>query len=55
MTEEGILILPTANIEHVQDAEALASELVEAKKARGLRGLLNRWMRGEHRKHEVKD
>jgi putative ABC transport system ATP-binding protein len=55
LTEEGILILPTANIDHVQDAEALASELVEAKKTRGVRGLLNRWMRGEHRKHEVKD
>jgi len=55
LTEEGILILPTTNIEHVQDAEALASELVEAKKTRGLRGLLNRWVRGEHRKHEVKD
>lgn len=55
LTEEGILILPTTNIDHVQDAEALASELVEAKKTRGLRGLLNRWMRGEHRKHEVKD
>ncbi len=55
LTEEGILILPATNIDHVQDAEALASELVEAKKAHGLRGLLNRWVRGEHKKHEVKD
>jgi len=54
LTEDGILILPTTNIDHVQDAEALASELVEAKKARGLRGLLNRLVRGEHKK-EVKD
>lgn len=54
LTEEGILILPAANIDHVQNAEALASELVEAKKTRGLRGLLNRWVRGEHRK-EVRD
>jgi putative ABC transport system ATP-binding protein len=54
LTEEGILILPTTNIDHVQNAETLASELVEAKKTRGLRGLLNRWVRGEHRK-EVKD
>jgi len=55
LTEEGILILPAANIDHVQDAETLSSELVEAKKTRGLRGLLNRWMRGENRKQEVKD
>ncbi|MFN2109343.1 MAG: ABC transporter ATP-binding protein [Anaerolineae bacterium] len=55
LTEEGILILPATNIDHVQDAETLSSELVEAKKTRGLRGLLNRWMRGENRKQEVKD
>jgi len=53
LTEEGILILPTTNIDHVQDAEALASELVEAKKTRGLRGLLNRWVRGEHKKEVI--
>lgn len=55
LTEEGILILPTDNIDHVQDAEALASGLVEAKKMRGLRGMLNRWVRGEFKKHEVKN
>lgn len=54
LTEEGILILPTDNIDHVQDAEALATDLVEAKRMRGLRGMLNRWMRGEFKKHEVK-
>ncbi|HOT92928.1 MAG TPA: ABC transporter ATP-binding protein [Anaerolineae bacterium] len=54
LTEEGILILPTDNIDHVQDAEALASELVEARKMKGLRGLLTRWVRGEFKKHEVK-
>ncbi len=54
LTEDGILIMPTDNIGHVQDAEALASGLVEAKKMRGLRGMLNRWVRGEFKKNEVK-
>ncbi len=53
LTEEGILILPTKNVDHVHDTEALVTELVEAKKSRGLRGLVNRWMRGEHKKKEV--
>ena len=53
LTEEGILILPATNTEHVHDTEALVTELVEAKKSRGLRGLVNRWMRGEHKKKEV--
>ncbi len=50
VTDEGILVLPTDNIAHVQDAEALATEFVEAKKAKGLSGLLNRVLRGELKK-----
>lgn len=53
VTEDGILILPASNVDHVQDAEALVTELVEAKKARGLRGLVNRWMRRERKNNEV--
>ncbi len=54
LTEEGILIRPTDNIDHVQDAEILAAGLLEAKKTRGLRGMLHRWVRGDFGKHEEK-
>ncbi len=48
ITEEGILVLPALNVDldHVHDAEALATGLVEAKKARGLSGFVNRLVRG---------
>jgi ABC-type lipoprotein export system ATPase subunit/bifunctional DNA-binding transcriptional regulator/antitoxin component of YhaV-PrlF toxin-antitoxin module len=48
ITEEGILVLPAAHadMEHVQDAELLATGFEEAKKARGISGLVNRLMRG---------
>ena len=48
LTEEGILILPTDNVDHVRDAEALASELVEAKRC-AVCAAMNRWVRGEHK------
>ncbi|MBN1247858.1 MAG: ABC transporter ATP-binding protein [Anaerolineae bacterium] len=49
LTEDGILVLPTSNVDldHVHDAEKLASGLEEARKARGLSGLVNRLMRGQ--------
>ncbi|MGC9348269.1 MAG: ABC transporter ATP-binding protein [Anaerolineae bacterium] len=49
MTEDGILVLPAAHadMEHVQDAEALATGFEEAKRSRGLSGFINRLMRGE--------
>jgi len=49
ITEEGILVLPVDNVDldHVHDAEVLASGLEEAKKAKGLTGLVNRLVRGE--------
>jgi ABC-type lipoprotein export system ATPase subunit/bifunctional DNA-binding transcriptional regulator/antitoxin component of YhaV-PrlF toxin-antitoxin module len=49
ITEDGILVRAADNVDlnHVQDAEALATGFEEAKKARGLSGLLNRLMRGE--------
>jgi putative ABC transport system ATP-binding protein len=52
MTEEGILVLPadTIDLDHVRDAETLATGLEEAKKARGLSGLLGRLARGELKK-----
>lgn len=52
ITEDGILVLPadTTDLEHVRDAEHLATGLEEAKKARGLSGLLGRLVRGELRK-----
>ena len=53
MTEDGILILPAGNIDHVHDAEALVTELVESKKSRGLRGLVNRWTRRDKKKDKV--
>ncbi|HHE72726.1 MAG TPA: ATP-binding cassette domain-containing protein, partial [Chloroflexi bacterium] len=51
LTEEGILVLPATNVDldHVHDAEALATSFEEAHKNRGLSGLLNRLMRGEFR------
>lgn len=42
MTEEGILIRPAPNADRAEDAEMLVTELVQAKKARGLRGLFQR-------------
>ena len=53
LTEEGILILPAGNIDHVHDAESLVTELVESKKNRGLRGLVTRWTRRDKKKGEV--
>lgn len=49
MTEDGILVLPADNVDlgHVQDAELLATGFEEAKKARGLSGLLQRLKRGD--------
>jgi len=51
LTEEGILVLPATNVDldHVHDAEALATSFEEARKNRGLSGLLSRLMRGEFR------
>lgn len=51
LTEEGILVMPATNVDlnHVHDAEALATGFEEARKNRGLSGLLNRMMRGEFR------
>jgi len=48
ITEEGILVLPALNVDldHVHDAEALATGLEEAKKSRGLSGFVNRLVRG---------
>jgi putative ABC transport system ATP-binding protein len=42
MTEEGILIRPAPNSDRAEDAEMLVTELVQAKKVRGLRGLFQR-------------
>jgi putative ABC transport system ATP-binding protein len=52
ITEDGILVLPadTGDLEHVRDAETLATGLEEAKKARGLSGLLGRIARGDLKK-----
>ena len=52
ITEDGILVLPVdgVDLEHVHDAEKLATGLEEAKKARGLSGFLNRLTRGELRR-----
>jgi ABC-type methionine transport system ATPase subunit len=49
ITEDGILVLPAAHaeMEHVQDAERLATGFEEAKKSRGISGFLNRLMRGD--------
>ncbi len=49
LREDGILVLPADNADlgHVRDAEVLATDLEEAKKARGLSGLLNRLARGQ--------
>jgi putative ABC transport system ATP-binding protein len=51
MTEEGILVMPADHVGlgHVQDAELLATGLEEAKKARGISGLLQRMKRGDLR------
>lgn len=43
LTEEGVLIKPAPESDQAHSAEKLATELVEAKKAQGLRRFLNRW------------
>lgn len=45
LTEEGILIRPAPHSDDDQTAEELASDLAQTRKARGLRGILNRWRR----------
>ncbi len=49
LTEDGILVLPASNVDldHVHDAEILATGLEEAQKSRGLSGLVNRLVRGQ--------
>ncbi len=49
ITEDGILVLPAdrVSLDHVHDAGALSSGLSEARKARGISGLLARLTRGE--------
>jgi len=42
VTEEGILIRPAPYSDRAEDAELLVTELVQAKKARGLRGMFQR-------------
>ncbi len=44
LTEEGILVLPAPDVDYVHDTEAMVTELEEAKKSKGLRGLLNRFL-----------
>jgi ABC-type lipoprotein export system ATPase subunit/bifunctional DNA-binding transcriptional regulator/antitoxin component of YhaV-PrlF toxin-antitoxin module len=44
LTEDGILVLPAPDVDYVHDTEAMVTELEEAKKAKGLRGLLNRFL-----------
>jgi putative ABC transport system ATP-binding protein len=43
LTEEGVLIKPAPESDQAHSAETLAAELVEAKKAQGLRRFLHRW------------
>jgi ABC-type lipoprotein export system ATPase subunit len=43
LTEEGVLIKPAPESDQAHSAETLASELVEAEKAKGLRRFLHRW------------
>ncbi len=52
ITEEGILVLPADHVDlgHVRDAGLLATGFEEARKARGLGGLLNRVMRGDFKR-----
>jgi ABC-type multidrug transport system ATPase subunit len=47
--EDGILILPADEVhqDRVQNAESLVTGFEEAKKSRGLSGLVNRLMRGD--------
>ncbi|MBN1246914.1 MAG: ABC transporter ATP-binding protein [Anaerolineae bacterium] len=49
LTEEGILVLPAdrVSLDHVHDAGVLSTGLAEARKARGIGGLLTRLTRGE--------
>jgi ABC-type lipoprotein export system ATPase subunit/bifunctional DNA-binding transcriptional regulator/antitoxin component of YhaV-PrlF toxin-antitoxin module len=44
LTEEGILVLPAPDVDYVHDTEAMVTELEEAEKSKGLRGLLNRFL-----------
>jgi putative ABC transport system ATP-binding protein len=43
LTEGGVLIKPAPESDQAHSAETLAAELVEAKKAQGLRRFLHRW------------
>ena len=43
LTEEGVLIKPAPESDQAHSAEALATELVEAEKAKGWRRFLHRW------------
>ena len=47
LTDDGILIRPAADADRAEDAEALVTDLAQAEKARGWRGLLGRWRRGD--------
>mgnify|MGYP006300206821 CR=1 FL=1 len=44
LTEDGILVLPAPDVDYVHDTEAMVTELEEAKRSKGLRGLLNRFL-----------
>jgi putative ABC transport system ATP-binding protein len=52
ITEDGILVLPAdiVDLDHVRNAETLATGLEAAKKAQGLSGLLGRIARGDLKK-----
>ncbi|MBN2007128.1 MAG: ATP-binding cassette domain-containing protein [Anaerolineae bacterium] len=54
ITEQGILVVPVEHAAHLHDAGALASEFVEARKSKGLSGLVNRLMRGELKERKKK-
>lgn len=49
LTEDGILVLPAgdADLDHVHDAEALATGFEEAEANKGIKGFINRLVRGE--------
>jgi ABC-type multidrug transport system ATPase subunit len=44
--EDGILIRPVEQTDHAEDAEALATDLAQAKQGRGLRGVFQRRRNG---------
>jgi putative ABC transport system ATP-binding protein len=41
-TDQGVLVLPVINMEHIQSSESLVAELAQVQKHKGLRGLFNR-------------